>query len=352
MANNHIIPSLGHIALHDMLAFHISRYKEIKLQDGQGLRGGRLSPVTVNKHLSLISDVLEDAASPGKRLIPFNPSTMVKRARGGRNRVTAVVNCLNIEQLNDLLGRLSLLYSFRGAPDSVKKKPETIRALKHAGYTDKEINSPKALHKFKAVMLFPIVYLASVTGMRLSELLALRWADVDFLNRTVRVYESSHYGVKRRPEENPHHVNPTKEGRPKALLDLSAKDIEFLRRYREDQEHRRKRYRGRYVDHGLLFAKNNGAHLRNDTVGTEFSSFARSIGLSVTIHGLRHTHCTLLLEAEVPIAFVSRRVGHRLIFTTSDIYAHVDETKGANLSEVFLQILEKNEGAVPGEQHS
>ena len=54
------------------------------------------------------------------------------------------------------------------------------------------------LHKFKAVMLFPIVYLASVTGMRLSELLALRWADVDFLNRTVRVYESSHYGVKRR----------------------------------------------------------------------------------------------------------------------------------------------------------
>ena len=85
MANNHIIPSLGHIALHDMSAFHISRYKEIKLQDGQGLRGGRLSPVTVNKHLSLISVVLEDAASPGKKLIPFNPSTMVKRARAEKS---------------------------------------------------------------------------------------------------------------------------------------------------------------------------------------------------------------------------------------------------------------------------
>ena len=73
MAHNHVIPYLGHILLQEMSAFHVAKYRDIKLQDGQSLDGGRLWPGTINKHLALISNVLEDAASAEKALIPHNP---------------------------------------------------------------------------------------------------------------------------------------------------------------------------------------------------------------------------------------------------------------------------------------
>lgn len=342
MAHNHVIPYLGHILLQEMSAFHVAKYRDIKLQDGQSLDGGRLWPGTINKHLALISNVLEDAASAEKALIPHNPARLVARARGGRNRKTAVVNCLSRQQLNELLDKLAVLYSFRGADDSVKSKPETIKALKRAGFTDKEIKSPKALYKFKVVMLYPIVYLAAVTGMRLSELLALKWDDVDFEDRKIRVYESSHYGKKGDADEEPHHINSTKEGKSKSLIDISTKDVKFLKYHRRDQEQRKERYRGDYFDNGLVFAKNNGTYLRNDTVSSEFTAFARSIGMSITFHGLRHTHCTLLL-AKAPTMYVSRRVGHQKTSTTDDIYTHVEKADGVNLSEVFHSILDDKE---------
>jgi len=133
-----------------------------------------LNPGTVNKHLAVINNVLEDAANE-KALIPHNPARLVARARGGNSSRTAVVNCLTAAELEDLLSKLQMLYSLRGADDATKNKRETIETLKRLGFTDKEIRSPKALHKFKVVQLYPIVYLAAMTGMRLSELLALKW---------------------------------------------------------------------------------------------------------------------------------------------------------------------------------
>jgi hypothetical protein len=63
--------------------------------------------------------------------------------------------------------------------------------------------------------------------------------------------------------------------------------------------------------------------------------------------------CTrkLLLGILVGSKIISRRVGHLLTSTTTDIYAHVDKTEGANLSDVFHQILERNDRIVPGELH-
>lgn len=339
MAKNHIIPYLGHILLREISQYHISRYKEIKLGRGQRCDGGRLAPETVNKHLAIISDVLEDAAKE-KGLISFNPAKSITRAGGSDNNGAAAANCLTAVELDDLLSKLELLYSLRGADKPEKEEQETIDTLKYLGFSDEEIASPKALHKFKVVRLYPIVYLAAMTGMRLSELLALRWDNVDFLQaKIIRVYESSHYGIKENGEKSSHHINSTKEKKVKPYIDLSPEDVEFLKQHRKEQLKRRLRYRGSYTDHGLVFAKNNGNHLRNDTVSSEFTAFARSIGVSVTFHGLRHTHITLLLGSGVPDMYVARRVGHQKTSTTTDNYGHADKTVGPNLGVVFHTVL-------------
>lgn len=341
MAKNHIIPGLGHILLREISQYHISRYKEIKLGRGQRCDGGRLATETVNKQLALISNVLEDAAKE-KGLIPFNPAKSISRAGGSDKSGEVAANCLTAVELDDLLVKLELLYSLRGACDKKKKEQETIDTLKYLGFSDKEIASPKALHKFKVVQLYPIVYLATMTGMRLSELLALRWKNIDFhQEKIIRVYESSHYGTKENGEESSHHINSTKEKKVKPNIDLSPGDVKFLKLHRQEQLKRRLHYKGSYTDLGLVFSKNDGSHLRNDTVSSEFTAFARSIGVSVTFHGLRHTHITLLLGSGVPGMYVTRRVGHQKTSTTTDYYGHADKTDGPNLGVVFNDVLEQ-----------
>ena len=55
-----------------------------------------------------------------------------------------------------------------------------------------------------------------------------------------------------------------------------------------------------------------------------FTKAVKNAGLShLTIHGLRHTHATMLLEAGINPKVVSERLGHASIATTMDIYSHV-----------------------------
>jgi integrase len=66
--------------------------------------------------------------------------------------------------------------------------------------------------------LYPIAYLAAKTGMRLSELLGLKWKDIDFNKKIIQVYSSSHYGKQEESEEKKgHHENSSKEGNPNLI---------------------------------------------------------------------------------------------------------------------------------------
>ncbi len=358
MARSHIIPALGHILLSNMAPLHISRYRQMKLKNGRldGKEGG-LDPGTVNKHIAVISKILEDAASPEKRLIDYNPTMIVKRAKGKSSNKDisqssysmSMINCLTIEQLNDLLYRLKVLYSLSRANKEVKDKPETKKTLKWLGFSDKEIASRNALFKLKVTMLYPVVYLAARTGMRRSELLALKWSNIDFQGKIIKVYASSHYGKKREGEESSHYYNTTKEGRPKSYIKITARDVEFLKQFRKEQLKQVMFNKANYKDNGLVFAKNDGTHLRNDTIGKVFTNFARSNGFKITLHGLRHTHCSLLLAAGVPDMFVAKRVGHQNPATTNSTYAHVDKGVGPNLGELFEKLLEENKYFSPEE---
>ena len=51
----------------------------------------------------------------------------------------------------------------------------------------------------------------------------------------------------------------------------------------------------------------------------------------MTVHGFRHTHCSLLFEAGVSIKDVQERMGHTDIKTTMNIYAHVTEQRKEKL---------------------
>jgi len=60
---------------------------------------------------------------------------------------------------------------------------------------------------------------------------------------------------------------------------------------------------------------------------------------AIGLHGLRHTHATLLLEAGVDVKTVSDRLGHDNVQTTLELYGHVTSRMRSNAAVRFGSLL-------------
>jgi integrase len=68
----------------------------------------------------------------------------------------------------------------------------------------------------------------------------------------------------------------------------------------------------------------DGRALRPAYVTRTFDAIVRKAKLPhITFHGLRHLHASLLIAAGVPLAIVSKRMGHTTLAVTVDLYGHM-----------------------------
>jgi len=73
-----------------------------------------------------------------------------------------------------------------------------------------------------------------------------------------------------------------------------------------------------------VFTQVDGRPVDPDAITKDFSDVVKGTGLPhLTVHGLRHAHATMLLEAGVNPKVVSERLGHSSIAVTMDVYSHV-----------------------------
>ncbi len=148
-----------------------------------------------------------------------------------------------------------------------------------------------------------LILLTAKTGMRFSETLAVTPKDFDFAHQTLSVSKTWDYKGKGGflPTKNP-------SSERKISLDWQTV-VQFSEMVKELPENE------------PIFVKDK---VYNSTVNDILSRHCKKAGIPViTIHGLRHTHASLLLFAGVSIASVSRRLGHSNITTTQKTYLHI-----------------------------
>jgi integrase len=173
------------------------------------------------------------------------------------------------------------------------------------------------------------------TGLRRGEALALRWDDVDFGAGTLH--------VRRTMTTVRGQVVESGDGKTDAAtrqIVLGDDLVDLLRRHHKRQAEQRLAAGPAWVDSDAIFVEVDGQAIHPNKASTTFSRSVSAAGLpAIGLHGLRHTHATMLLRAGVPIPAVAQRLGHANPSITLAVYAHALPDDDALAAEATARAL-------------
>lgn len=176
----------------------------------------------------------------------------------------------------------------------------------------------KLLDTLKGERLGALFTVALSLGLRRGEALGLRWQDIDFDGRTLRVCQAlsriGHEIVIAEP----------KTAGSRRILPLPDTLAASLKERRRAQLEDRMAAGDKWTDSGLVFTSREGASIDPRTVKRHLDRILIAAGLPhCRVHDLRHFCASLLLAQGVPLKVVSDILGHTQISITADLYTHV-----------------------------
>lgn len=269
----HLIPDLGQIKLSELKPLTIQRYYSRK----------DLAERTLLHHHRLLRKALEDARK--WEMIYRNPCDLVNAPKPKKYKARV----LDPDEIKEFLGKLE-----------------------------------------KTSMYIPIALLLAL-GLRRGELLALKWTDIDYINKTLSVERNlvlnSDYEIVIKSPKNESSIR---------TLPLSDRSINlFKKKSIENKE--LKLYSDEWTDSDFIFVEPNGEKMNPQNFSRRFKYYVKKFGINdIRLHDLRHTNATIMLSSGVSAKVASKRLGHSNISTTMDIYSHV-------LEELNLEATEKLE---------
>lgn len=260
---NQILAQLGNIPLGELKASHIQGYYAKKLES--------LSASTLIKHHNLIHQALAHAVKLG-------------------------ILARNVSEVVD-------------PPKPVRKE---MRALDYA-----EVQS--LLDTCSETPWYPMIHTLIWTGLRRSELLGLRWKDIDLVLANLRIVQVLH-----QLSSGDFVLQEPKTAKGRRAVALSPVSCVLLRELRKKQEANAGLLGVPVTGDSLVFGHLDGSPRAPATLTHAFSKLSKRAGFSgVRLHDLRHTHASLLFQQGIHPKVVSERLGHANILITLDTYSHL-----------------------------
>ena len=263
-------------------------------------------------------------------------------------------------KLNNLQAYYNRLSDNGKSPSIIKTINEKLKSsmidAEKNGYIEKNycqlVNLPKEKRKEKKIEVFSvdqqndfleiikghefeILFLLAIgTGLRRGELLALRWSDIDFENKTINVdsniqqayiFEDEETKRLEKIEQEPKTINSFR------TVPIPSKVLDKLQEHKQKQEQYKLTFQERYIDNDFVICDKYGKALDVKRPTRMFYSIQKKMGIpedeKIKFHGLRKTYATRLFEKEVPPKTVQMLLGHSEISITLDIYTQVMENK-------------------------
>lgn len=209
----------------------------------------------------------------------------------------------------------------------------------HEYYTDERIKD--LLEAYKGDPLEPLIMLGYHTGLRVSEMCGLTWDDVDIGNKTITINKQLVY------RDKAFYFTTTKFSSNRVIT-IDDKLVEYLKELRKRQrkevvfnydltEDKKLVYGNQF---SFIITQKDGRLMSSNTVHGRISYLkVNQMKPAFKPHDLRHTHCTKLIDSGVDAKYVQKRLGHKSIYTTLDVYHHLSrkttDIEDAKLNDLF-----------------
>jgi integrase len=286
-------PAPGGVALGDLNAAHLNRLYADLLRDGRIQQPGGLSPTSVRRIHAMVRKALNDAVRWG----------LLNR---------------NVALLAD--------------PPPLK----VVRASRRRGM---QTWSPSELRDFLASTreheLHNLWCVLAATGMRRSEILGLRWSEVDLVAGTLTVRQTilaTADGFQPQDDQK-------SEGSARTIH-LDRRTVAQLRAHRAAQNEAKLALGSAWQDNNLVFPRADGSWWNPPAISLAFHRAVKRAGVRpIRLQDVKHTHASLLLAASINPKVVSERLGHSSVAFTLDTYAHVMPGMQPEAAERFMELV-------------
>ncbi|WP_250882993.1 tyrosine-type recombinase/integrase [Staphylococcus pseudintermedius] len=174
------------------------------------------------------------------------------------------------------------------------------------------------------------------TGIRVGEANALQWSDYNSKDKTLSITKS--YDQK----HDRWNTTKNKEHRTIYITNDLAKELTKLKYLQNANRIVNEDIYNQAYD--FIFCNAFGEPLpRSTTHNTMMYVTEKLLGKDnkLSIHKLRHTHATLLLESDVPMKVIQERLGHKTMAVTEQVYSHVTEKMNQKAKENFEKYINK-----------
>lgn len=191
---------------------------------------------------------------------------------------------------------------------------------------------------------YPIFVTLAYTGIRVGELCALKWSDLDREEKTLSITKTLDNA---KNNTRGYRLVPPKTRSSIRIVEISDTVLQALNEQRKNQNLMKMEHRDTYHDADFIFTKNNarygyyGYPFMQKDIGSRMKRLLKIAGLNTTLspHSLRHTHTSLLAAARVSLETIQDRLGHKNDDMTRTVYMHVTKELKREASQKFEELM-------------
>lgn len=271
---------------------------------------------------------------------------------GGHERRTKKPRPLSKKTVRNVAGVLSSAFKYAMKSDLVTRNPvlssdpPVPRKPKGIGLTvaQKDMLIEAASGPW-CMSLF--LEMAVGLGARRGEVLALRWTDIVDGRATISrsLSQTKEDGLAFKPLKG---HEDTEEQR---VVKIPSETLVKLDAHRQRQDEFRKKFGPNYrADLDLIFANPDGTPLKPNSISATVSALFKRLKIPKpkggSLHLLRHTLASQMLDSGVPLPVVSARLGHSSIRTTAEIYSHAIHGQDDEATKKWEEYQQRNRLAI------
>lgn len=184
----------------------------------------------------------------------------------------------------------------------------------------------KFLSSIKDNRLYCLYAFDFATGLRMGELLALTWNDIDIDRGVANINKSLREDLNPLTNKYEFMILTPKNGKSRNVS-LPTKLLDIIKQHKAIQDDEKEKARQLYEDKNLIFATEFGNYIGPGNLRKSYARLLKSANVEFKkFHSIRHTYATRLFEKDIDIKIISELMGHSNVNITWNTYIHVIES--------------------------